>query len=231
MADDTPLSVYDLYGKKPRQAAVLQAARAAELQRQREVGLIGMRSDAPEARAAGQAQMGSADQEQRALEEMGPRVLAQTLAERAQTQREKYEAESLAIQRGQLGLAREALKTGNILKQQEQVRATWAPVLDDMMKEGAKDSTVKAWADFFHLSGSKLEEMLRMGTKARLEHLNELGKMLGPAPPALGGPVVPQGGGEAPHAAPPAPAPAVAPMGDVEMLMRKKYPPKTLTRK
>ena len=240
MADPADaLSVYDLMGQKPQQAAVLQRARAAELQRQREVALMGMRSDAPEAQAAGAHQLASANEEQRALEQMGPVVLRQALAERGMGLQEKqfgwqkkYQEAELALQAGQLGLAKEALKTGNLLKQQDALRSIYSPFLGEIMTTGGSEASIKAWTGFFGMGKSKLEEMLTMSKEARIKHAQKLAADLGVAPPEVGKPLIPQGGGEAPPpAAPTGPGPAMPPLGQTEMLMRKKYPPKTLTRK
>lgn len=217
MADADFLSEFGLDEKNRAEQEKLMQERAANLKRQRSWAVLSMLGT-PEMQAAGRAQFGEASRQQAAMEQMAPAVLNRALA-----------AQHLAISRGQLGLGIEALRTGNIFRQEEAVRQAYAPFLQEMMEQGGKVAVVNKWLDVFGIQNPFIRSFLTMNPTARVKHAEELMGKRGAAPPPVGGPIVPQAA-EPPTVQPPAVAPPVSVPGavvpDQWEAFRKKYPKK-----
>lgn len=175
------LSDLELEGKPTPEQVKRMKERAAELQKQRSWAVLSMLGT-PEMQAAGRAQFEEAGRQQGALEQMAPAVLNRALAR-----------EHLSLERGQQALQWEALRTGNVLAQQREVREAYAPFLKELMEQGGKAAVIKKWMDVFGVKNSFLQKLMTMNPSARVEHATELMKERGAAPPPIGAPLVPGG--------------------------------------
>lgn len=206
MAEDIPLSEFDLADLPKDKAAKLVRERANQLGRQRDWAVLSMLGGdvSPELAKAGASQFGAANEEQRALEAQGGHVLNRAL------QQKQYERELAALNlqgeqiRGQLGIAQSQLQL-----------SAMEPFIRSMLEAKTEEDKIKAIASHFGVAGEKVGEILSGPARAKGEAAR---KVLKETESVVGG-KVPAAPGAKKRAAPAPVAPANS--ASVDDLMKK----------
>lgn len=181
MADtgEDSLSLYDLLGKSPKEAGLLVRARAAELERQRDLARIAMHSSVPEAQQAGEADYVRAEAERKAgAQEMPGFVLHQAL------QQKYYEKEMAALQQ-QIEYQRASLGLQGAQLHAEIMR----PFLPAIMQSKTRSEQLNALGEKFGGLAKKITDIAKLPVDAQTKALQEMlgesvGNVVPKAPPA-----------------------------------------------